>query len=399
MSSVHGVAGRRRICFPLIGGAGWMGGINYLNTLLDVISHELSDRYTATLLLAPENGGVVEQWFSNLENVQVVIDPRVSSAGRGARLLSALTWGRDTAFENLMQELNASLVFETARFYGYRTAVPALAWLPDFQHRHLPDLFPASSWWRREIGFRIQCATRRQILLSSRTAEEDCHRFYPISSGRTHVARFTATLDIPATLARADEVRSAYGLPKSYFFLPNQFWTHKNHSIVIESLKLLKASGEIENVSPVILSGSTKDPRNPDHYDRCIREVQVAGLDRWFTHIGTVPYQDVLALNAASRAVINPSLFEGWSTSLEEAKALGSPMVLSDIPIHREQAGDAQFFDPTEPRALAAMLLALSSQTRGGRRPVDDLLLAHSTRRAEFVAALGRAFDSATERR
>ena len=39
-----------------------------------------------------------------------------------------------------------------------------------------------------------------------------------------------------------------------------------------------------------------------------------------------------------SVAVLQPSLFEGWSTTVEEAKSIGKTILLSDIPVHREQA-------------------------------------------------------------
>jgi glycosyltransferase involved in cell wall biosynthesis len=38
-----------------------------------------------------------------------------------------------------------------------------------------------------------------------------------------------------------------------------------------------------------------------------------------------------------SIAIINPSRFEGWSTTVEEAKSSGKTVLLSDIPVHREQ--------------------------------------------------------------
>ena len=63
----------------------------------------------------------------------------------------------------------------------------------------------------------------------------------------------------------------------------------------------------------------------------------------------------------SSVAVINPSLVEGWSTSVEEAKSLRVPLVLSNIPVHREQAiRDAIFFDPHSAAAAAAALLEAS---------------------------------------
>ena len=239
MSPVRKSVSRRRICFPLIGGTVWMGGMNYLNTLLHVVTHELADFYSACLLVAPDEADLAREKFGTLDGVDIVVDRRVAGAGSGRRAVAALATGRDAAFAELVLEQGAALVFENARFYGHQFPVPVLAWLPDFQHRYLRDMFSAAAWWRREIGFRAQCAGGREILLSSHTAEKDCHRFYPRSAGHTHVARFTATLDIPSTLERSKQIRAAYRLPASFMFIPNQFWVHKNHRVVIESLKLL----------------------------------------------------------------------------------------------------------------------------------------------------------------
>ena len=56
-------------------------------------------------------------------------------------------------------------------------------------------------------------------------------------------------------------------------------------------------------------------------------------------------------------AVIQPSLCEGWSTSIEDAKALGRHVMASDIAVHREQLGDdADLFRGDDAGALAALL-------------------------------------------
>jgi len=43
----------------------------------------------------------------------------------------------------------------------------------------------------------------------------------------------------------------------------------------------------------------------------------------------------LLGLMVRSQAMILPSLYEGWSTALEEAKALGKDCLVSDIQVHR----------------------------------------------------------------
>jgi glycosyltransferase involved in cell wall biosynthesis len=70
-----------------------------------------------------------------------------------------------------------------------------------------------------------------------------------------------------------------------------------------------------------------------------------------------VPYEHLGPILAASTALLNPSLFEGWSTTVEEARALGVPAILSDLPVHREQMGDAAtYFDPHDAESLASAL-------------------------------------------
>ncbi|MCH7925666.1 MAG: hypothetical protein IIC51_09045 [Planctomycetes bacterium] len=59
-------------------------------------------------------------------------------------------------------------------------------------------------------------------------------------------------------------------------------------------------------------------------------------------------------LRRAATAVVQPSLFEGWSTAVEDARALGKTLFLSDIPVHREQNPPrATYFDPESSEMLA----------------------------------------------
>ena len=78
------------------------------------------------------------------------------------------------------------------------------------------------------------------------------------------------------------------------------------------------------------------------------------------SHDGTVDLlkaSEQMALMAGSLAVINPSLFEGWSTTVEEAKSMGKVVLLSDIPVHREQAPlRGRYFQPDRAEDLAILM-------------------------------------------
>ena len=73
--------------------------------------------------------------------------------------------------------------------------------------------------------------------------------------------------------------------------------------------------------------------------------------------LGKIANSDLLQLLRSAAALVQPSRFEGWNTTVEDAKALGCPVILSDLAVHREQCPDALgFFGCDDPRALADII-------------------------------------------
>lgn len=389
-----------RLGFLLIGDGQWRGGLTYQKTLLDSISRTMSGAVEAVLFVSKDQRALASDAFGTTFGVQTVVDERVAGAGAGVRAITALAAGRDRALEALMREHSVDLVFENARFFGRSFGLPCLSWIPDFQHRHLPGHFSRAGWWKREIGFKAQTRFTRNriVMLSSETAQVDCERFYPNSRGHTRVVRFAPAVDVKTIRARVQQAIADHALPASYFFLPNQFWAHKNHAVVLDALRILREDGTSNEVFPVVMSGPTTDSRDPTLFKRTMAAAEAEGLATQFRHLGLIPFDDVLALNAGAVALLNPSKFEGWASSVEEAKALGTPLILSDIDVHREQQPDARFFCPDDPAALARLLLAASREMSRERAEIDVLEQAAEHRRSTFSTALRVAIHDAHAR-
>jgi hypothetical protein len=99
--------------------------------------------------------------------------------------------------------------------------------------------------------------------------------------------------------------------------------------------------------------------------------------------------------------MLNPSLFEGWRTTVEEGKSLAVRMLLSDLAVHREQVdGRGEFFDPHDPLAIAGCLERVWLESR--EPPTLDEQVAAAadarSRMREFAAQFARACDRAIER-
>jgi len=140
-----------------------------------------------------------------------------------------------------------------------------------------------------------------------------------------------------------------------WFHVPNQFWQHKNHKLILEALALLYKSG---NAPLVLATGKEEDPRNPDYVLELKTRLDEEGLRERFRLLGQIPYIDMMGLMLHAVAVINPSRFEGWSTTVEEAKAFGKKILLSDIAVHREQnPSRGLFFDVVNEQKLSDLML------------------------------------------
>ncbi len=376
-----------RIAFPLIGGGDWTGGRNYLLNLIRALVTYYPDEVTPVLFCGEDVASSETESFLQLPGIELVRSDALDRKRRLRSLLLSLAFGADHQVKSLFDEKDIDVVFETAQFFGSRLGIPAIAWLPDFQHRHLPWLFSPFAKLKRELGFRAQIKAGRTVMLSSLDACGDCERFYPVTKGCTHAVSFAVPSPRVTRMEAAREIADSYGLPREFFYLPNQFWVHKNHLLVAEALSILKRQGR--NIV-VVASGNTRDPRNPQHYERLCELIRTHGIEEQFRMLGMIPYEHLGDLMRASVALINPSLFEGWSTTVEEARSQGVPLILSDLSVHHEQAGEnAIYFSRKSADSLADVLAGFSPLSDEER----DFLVKKSAEEAVFrVKSFAKSF-------
>jgi glycosyltransferase involved in cell wall biosynthesis len=244
-------------------------------------------------------------------------------------------------------------------------------------------MFSLASRLKRDLGFRAQVGSSAALLLSSQDAERDCLNYYPEARGRTHVARFAVAIDgwpdVDAAWAR---LRSA-GIPEDFVFLPNQLWQHKNHELAIEAAGLLAEQGSRR---VILATGYGEDPRRRGYRAELLARIAELGAGNNIALLGSVDHGLVKAMMICANALLNPSHFEGWSTTVEEAKAAGTPMLLSDLPVHREQAPEARFFGVEDPIALANAIASAAPRSLDQvRKAVSEAKESNLVRLREFA--------------
>jgi len=349
-----------RVGFPFMdGNSAWMGGINYLRNLMQAVLADPA-RTVDPVLLVPVDmpaGGTAH--FADI-GVQILRCPLLGARGLKARAGVAMkrVLGRDPFMERWLKQHDIHLVSHLTTL-GARSRVPSIAWIPDFQHLRLPELFPAEMRAKRDAMFRRLSHQATCVIVSSNDAMQDLAGFLPDAVARTHVLPFVADVSDDDIATRA-QLQEAHGFSEHYFFLPNQFWPHKNHALVIAALAHLKAQGAA--VPLVLATGNPRNNHDPDLFDRLTEQARAQGVADRFRPLGLVSRRDLLGLLDHAVALINPSQFEGWSSTVEEAKTVGKQMLLSDIAVHLDQAPDARFFGTDDASGLAnAMLDTLSA--------------------------------------
>lgn len=343
-----------RVGFTSIGGDSWTGGYHYLKNLLTALSIRESRAIEPVVLCRSDVPDEMVAALSAIPGVEFHRAAIPEGLARGLRLARAVVLGRDPVLQALITQYKLDVVFESAQFFGWRLSVPAIAWIPDLQHRLLPTQFSNAAYWRRELGFRMQIASGRTIMVSSNDSMNACLSHYSLPRERMALVRFAVMAEAAPDPAVARNIADGYGLPEHFFYLPNQFWRHKNHLLVVAALELLRRDG-----MPIVVvaSGRPVDPRHPEYFPALERRISDSRLSEQFRILGMIPHDHLMALMCASDAVLNPSLSEGWSTTVEEARSQGVPLILSDLGVHKEQAGaGAVYFCRHDPGSLADAL-------------------------------------------
>ncbi len=340
------------------------GGVNYvLNLARALATLPAGERPRLTLFVDPRLPN-----REAFDPIRSLVDETAAMSGsatagqnlpaRATRILSRFSGRWAAGVLRTARAAGCDVLFPTAVSLGPpRAGCPKwIGWAYDLQHVHHPEFFSQADRRRRDYYFARLARDAPRIVVSSRAARVDWLRRYPATEAHTSVLSFTSVPLDEWYARQPDEAHTAYGLPPKFLLLPNQFWLHKDHATAFEAIRLLRERGLHVTLA---CTGATHDRRQPEHFGRLTAWIEAHGLGDRIRILGLTPAGAQIQLLRAAAAIVQPSLFEGWSTVVEEARALGKPIFLSDLPVHREQdPPEARFFAPRDAAALADLIAA-----------------------------------------
>jgi glycosyltransferase involved in cell wall biosynthesis len=275
------------------------------------------------------------------------------------------------SIERIIEDTQTSFVYPNNYFLEFD--IPSAAWIPDFQHKLYPEYFKGKQLVVREKLIKKLIHGSKNLVVSSNDALKHMETFYSGRKERTYVLPFSCYIEKSILQADAGNYVKKYELPDKYLIFSSQLWKHKNHLNLLKALKIVIDQGQ-KGVF-LVLTGKMTDLRDTGYSEVISNFIKDNDLSVHVKILGLIPRFDQLQLLRYSACIIQPSYFEGWSAMIEDARSLGKKILVSDIPVHREQnPADSHFFNPSKPEELASLITTLWPQLSGGSDPESEKL-------------------------
>jgi len=343
------------------GGRNWMGGVEYIKNIvlaLASLPDEVRSTFELCLICSKSlNESVYKQIQPHLDHIyfeEVDLEPRTLQYQVRWKILRTLLGQTDPRSLAFFKKERINFVYPYFDRAINSKRNRAAAWIFDFQHKYLTQFFTENEIKQRDESFALIANHASTVVLSSKDAESDFHKFFPQAVHKTQVLSFKTSPSSEWYKGNPEQTQQEYSLPDRFFIISNQFWQHKNHLLIFRALKILQE----KSIYPIVVcTGHLHDVRQPSYSDTILQTIHKLGLANQVYLLGLIPKEDQVQLMRRSIAVLQPSLFEGWSTLVEDARCLGKQLILSDLPVNLEQNPPYSiFFDRNSPEHLADLL-------------------------------------------
>lgn len=337
----------KNILFEAIGGEQWIGGLYHsVNIIFSILQNEaITSRYRVILVTEEKNKPLFRPFE---KKVKIIPIKYVCCLDRRLKLLSVCL------------KYHCKYVFHGFGNYYRLFGITMIRWIPDFQHNHLPEFFTEKEITQRNKIYQRVAGEREPLVLSSNDSFRDFCSFYPGEKDNIFVVPFVSYVEpVLSNLTEEKEqtVLDRYNMTgRRYACIMNQFWQHKNHIAVVKAIQIYFTENSDSDFL-FVFTGKMSDYRHPEYIDQLKQILDLPEVASHIRMLGFIEREEQIIIMKHAEYVVQPSLFEGWGTVVEDAKVLDKTVLLSDIPVHREQKNDkCILFNPHDPEQLAGLM-------------------------------------------
>lgn len=334
-----------RILIDAIGDSQWIGGLYYRkNILFQLLQNDRIRNNTEIIVLTlKENKCIFKEFNKKVKIICIHKNPK--------RLWKYY-------IKLITQIYQCKFVFPVSGNEPLLENETSIYWIPDFQHNHFINFFSKEEIDYRNYLFSKIANSKNPLVLSSYNALHDLKKYYCNSRKNVYVVPFVSYIEDYIRNISSEyehQVLLKYLLnDKKYVCCMNQFWVHKNHITLFRAIEELVAREAVSEIM-FVFSGHPNDPRNSNYIDELNKYIR--RLHKNVIMLGFIDRMEQIVIIKNAEYIIQPSLFEGWGTIVEDAKVLDKTILLSDISIHREQMNEkCILFNPYDSHELSKLI-------------------------------------------
>ena len=250
-------------------------------------------------------------------------------------------------------------VFPSIYTYFPVVGVPTVVGIHDaiadqFPELTMPTPRARAAWWAKE---RLAIMTARAVFTVSEASRRLIAERFALAEEEIGIIS-EAPDDVfgPRTAEELEAELDSLGLEAGrYFIYAGGISPHKNIETLLDAFGALR--DERKDIPPLVLVGELRgDPYLSSAASVRARTSEL-GLENHVLLPGFVSDERLACLFGGALAAVLPSLAEGFGLPAIEAAACGAPVILSDLPAHRESLGDGGlYFPPRDAHVLTDLL-------------------------------------------
>lgn len=353
----------------------WVGGYNHFVNLFNFIKQSKTKNIEPILIT--DNLKRIKK-ENSFKGFKVISTNLVSNTNKYTRLVNKIliiVFGKNFLFDRFLKKNNISILSHSG-FTGLQSKIKSYPWLPDFQELHFPENFSFKKKLLRKINIFLSTKHSTKILVSSKSVQKDLKKISKKSYNKSVLLNHANNVIPFNKLKSLKYLQKKYNIERNFYLLPNHYWVHKNHIVVLKALTRIK-----KPKFQIVSTGMCFDHRKPKHFLNLEKYIKENKLNNSYKILGIVSFLDLCSLMYHSLGVINPSKSEGWGNSADQATLLGNQAILSDIAVHKEQKkNNFIYFKPNDYKYLAKILI---KSTNYKKRKIETKL--HQNLQNEYI--------------
>ena len=327
-----------RIGLPIRYFTGWMGGASLALTYTDSILKSTFEcfEYIRPILLYDATGYDID-----IPDCGYLIlrKDQINANGVFAEFIYLTTYRELVFYKDIRKVcsgLNIDILGPDHTNLSEDFPIPWISYIPDFQHRNLPEFFTRSEINSRDLLIRDILRMAPEIIVNSQTVIDDIRKYHSDKEILAKIKRFPEFRKNIDYECNFEEIQNKFKINKKYFIMCSQQWKHKRHDLVIKSFSEFSRIKDVE--CDLVITGEQIDYRHPNLNAEINSLIEGLELTDKVKYIGLIPKQQQLCLIDNSVGLIQASQIEGGpgASGVLEAAGLDVPIISSDIISNRE---------------------------------------------------------------